>query len=209
MIEAYGDSTTVGCTITVNAVATEACPVDGYATASMTEPAALQQLLQSSLGPTVTVSNKGVSGTTTGDLLNGTGRQNGQTWQASMSASKAQIVTVNFGLNDAWLPSENFTANLQNIISIARAAGKTIVLFTPNPLKTPNATVNANLIAFREQEIQTAQSMGVTVVDDYSQLPQAQWSALLPDGTHPTAQGYLAKAEAEAYVLGPIVRSMM
>ncbi|WP_085561607.1 SGNH/GDSL hydrolase family protein [Burkholderia pseudomallei] len=208
LIEAYGDSTTVGCTATPGATS-EICPTAGYAMAATTEPQALQSLLRASLGSSVTVSNKGIAGITADNLLNGTGREGGQTWQTSMAVSKAQIVTINIGLNDAWKPNENFVADLQNIVSTARQYGKTIILYTPNPALTPNSSVNANLLTYREQILQTAASMNVTVVDDYSITSLEQWAQVLPDGMHPTAQGYEMKAQAEAYVLTPIVKALM
>lgn len=208
LIEAYGDSTTVGCTATPGATSA-ICPTTGYAMAATTEPQALQSLLRASLGSSVTVSNKGIAGITADNLLNGTGREGGQTWQTSMAVSKAQIVTINIGLNDAWRPNENFVADLQNIVSTARQYGKTIILYTPNPALTPNSSVNANLVTYREQILQTAASMNVTVVDDYSITSLEQWAQVLPDGMHPTAQGYEMKAQAEAYVLTPIVKALM
>jgi acyl-CoA thioesterase-1 len=210
LIEAYGDSTTVGCTPTQGAPGATICSIaGGYTVASPTEPQALQALLQTALGSTVTVSNKGVSGITADELLNGTGYENGQTWQSSMSASKAQIVTLNLGLNDARLTNENFLADLQEIVTIARTRGKTIVLYTPNPELTGNPQVDQNLVLIRNEILQMAQAMNVPVVDDYSALTLAQWQTLLPDGIHPIATGYQIKANYESQAVQAIVKPFL
>jgi lysophospholipase L1-like esterase len=202
LIETYGDSTTVACTVTPGVPATEACPTNGYGVASTTEPQALQTLLQKSLGTTVTVSNKGVASITTDDLLNGTGRENGRTWEASMSASTAQIVTINTGINDS--ASEDYAADLRNLIAIAKAHGKTVIIFTPNQITNVNA---ADLASRRQTMLSVAASLGVPVSDDFGALTLAQWTPLLSDGVHPTAQGYQQKAQIEAAILEPIVKT--
>lgn len=205
LIEAYGDSTTVGCTVTAGAPATDACPAAGYAIASTTAPAALQTTLQSSVGSTVTVSNRGVASISSNDLLFGTGRENGTTFDASMSISKAQIVTIDIGINDPGVVSDT-SANITALVKIAQGHGKTVVLFTPNAVTTANAEAVATI---RMQIIQIGKTLNVAVSDDFASVQASQWPALLSDGTHPTAQGYQTKGAFEANALLPIVRSML
>jgi lysophospholipase L1-like esterase len=202
LIETYGDGSTVGCTATSGAAASASCPA-GYAVASTTEPQALQADLQASLGSSITVSNKGVFGTTADSLL--------QTWDATMAASTAQIVTVNVGLNDQ--AGENFSTDLMNIVQIAKAHGKTIVLFVPNPIIGPNPAVSTpagnQILTWRDQIRNIGSAMSVPVSDDYSAIDIAGWVPLLPDGVYPNADGYKVKAALEAQILAPVVKPLL
>lgn len=203
IIEQYGDSTTVGCTVSPGAKASDACPTDGYAVASVTESLALQEALLSTVGTGITVVNKGVASIAADDLLTGSGRENGQTWEQSMSTSKAQIVTVNLGLNDANRPNEDFVNDIRNIVTIARAHGKAIVLYTPNPSVKNHKSLVAT---FRNQIIGVGAEFKVPVIDTYSAMSLDKWAELIPDGLHPTSAGYQAKADFAAPFLAAIVR---
>lgn len=206
LIEAYGDSTAVGCTVQVGAPATSSC-VAGYAVSTHNEPVTLQYLLQQQYGAAVSVQNMGVKGTTLADLLNGT---NGitQTWQARMSASKAQIVTVNDGLNDAYvagLTPDQFAAELDQIISIAKASGKTIVLETPNPMSS-SSNHNQTLAALIVAELSTANKWNIAVIDQFGYLSTLPaWPSMLSDDLHPSDAGYELKGRYAYSVLSPTV----
>ncbi len=139
----------------------------------------------------------GVKGTTLADLLNGT---NGiaQMWQARMAASKAQIVTVNDGLNDAYvagLTPDQFSAQLDQVISIAKAAGKTIVLETSNPMAAAS-NHNQTLAALVATELSTANKWGIAAIDQFGYLSaQSAWPSMLSDDLHPTDAGYELKGQ--------------
>lgn len=209
LIEAYGDGATLGCTPTAGASA-GACPA-GYAIASTTVTQAVQADLRATLGSSVTVSNKGIFGTTADALLNGT--LSGLTWDAAMQASQAQIVTINVGLSDV-SAIENFSTDLISLVQTAKAHGKTVVLITPNPIIGPNPAVltpdGQAIINLRAQITSVASSMQVALADEYEAASIGEWIPLLPDGRYPSSAGYQTKADAvESQILAPIVRPML
>ena len=87
---------------------------------------------QNTLGAGYTVNNLGVNSTTVGDLLSGS-NNTGINW-ANTLASDAGIIVLNYGLNEASRGEspETFKANLLNAVNQAKAAGKQVVLQTPN-----------------------------------------------------------------------------
>ena len=87
---------------------------------------------QNTLGSGYTINNLGVNSTTVGDLLSGA-NNTGNNW-ANTLASDAGIVVLNYGLNEASRGEspETFKANLLNAVNQAKAAGKQVVLQTPN-----------------------------------------------------------------------------
>jgi hypothetical protein len=87
---------------------------------------------QSALGNNYTVQNLGVNSTTVGDLLNGS-KGTGNNW-ANTLASNAGIVVLNYGLNEASRGEDpaTFAANLTRAVNELKAAGKTVILQTPN-----------------------------------------------------------------------------
>ncbi|MBR7998254.1 SGNH/GDSL hydrolase family protein [Burkholderia vietnamiensis] len=204
LIEMYGDSTTQG-----QDVLTESGTVT-----KASEPLALQSLLQGRFGSSVTISNQGVSGTEASQLLNGTDTIH-PSWINQMAVSKAQIVTLNFALNDAFYsivatpghdqesPSQ-FADDLTQMVEIARAAGKQVVLFEPNPVTEP---IRSPILAQYVSAIQqVARSKNIPIAKDYeSMLALPNWQSLLADTLHPTEPGYQQKASFEFPVLAPLV----
>jgi predicted GH43/DUF377 family glycosyl hydrolase/lysophospholipase L1-like esterase len=201
LIEEYGDSTTVGCTFTRGAAASDACPVADYAIASTTEPAALQAALQQQFGSRVTVVAKGAAGTQLGHLLN-SGHGITLTWAQQMAQSSAQIVALNFGINDSETQA-GFADLLSQAVQTAQKAGKRVVIMTPNPISTHH---NDDLAGYRMAAFQVAQEYGATVVDNWSQLSQVPiWGQHLPDGMHPDATMYQWKANNAAPIIAQLV----
>jgi lysophospholipase L1-like esterase len=206
LIEMYGDSTTQGQDVLAQ---------DGSVTKA-SEPNALQSLLQGRFGSTVTVSNQGVSGTEASQLLNGTDSVH-PSWLNQMAASKAQIVTLNFALNDAYYsviatpghdqetPSQ-FADTLTQLVKIARAAGKQVVVFEPNPVTEP---IRSPILGQYVSAIQqVARAENIAIVGEYeSMLVLPNWQSLLADTLHPTESGYQRKAALEFPVLAPLVES--
>lgn len=204
LIEAYGDSTTKG----VNVQPSEA------------PPAVTQQIMQRALGAGVSVANHGVSGTQASQLLYGTDGVH-PPWQQQMAASKADIVTLNFGLNDAYysnpgvaaapgVPRENpqlFADALTALIAIAKAHGKQVVIFEPNP--SCLATIAAVLPNFIYTINAVAANQGVRVVREHEYILGLAWQSMTPDCVHPDAQLYAIKAQLEVRTLQPIVESLL
>ena len=93
-IAVYGDSTIFGWTYNGT----------GYVQSPQNTPTTLQNLLQQKYGGTVVVENRGVNGSTCPEWLWGTAPVT-KSWVNEMAASDAQIVVMNVGINDAFLPA--------------------------------------------------------------------------------------------------------
>lgn len=206
LIEQYGDSTTVGCTYIPDAVGVEPCAVPGYTVASQTAPQVLQSLLQAKYGARVTVANQGVSGTTFGDAVNGTNHMNGVTWESKMAASKADVVTINFGLNDINFVDEPIEDDITAMVASARAHRKTVVIITPNP--NIGAHQEPMVAAVRDRILSQAKILSVPVADDFTAVSLDDWVPLISDTEHPTSAGYTVKAKVEFPALSSIIDSL-
>jgi acyl-CoA thioesterase I len=205
LVELYGDSTQWGCTVVTGAPAGSKCETIGYAQTADPVAAQVQTMEQTAHGANVTVVNHGVPGETTTELL--AGDQYNLPWAQQMAQSQADIVVFNDGMNDANVGSgetpATYQTNLNSLIQTAKAAGKTVVLETPNPSTDPDrAALPDFVIAART----TAQQWDVTVIDQYAQLTgNPQWDLMLCDGVHPTQAGYDLKATIEFDGLDPVV----
>jgi acyl-CoA thioesterase I len=211
LVELYGDSTQTGCTMVAGAPAGSKCETLGYAITANPVAAQVQTMLQAKYGSTVTVANHGVPGETTTELL--AGDQYNLPWAQQMAQSKADIVVFNDGINDANTSSGetqgDYQANLNQIIKIARDAGKTVVVETANPVNDPTGAHDA-LPQFVAAELITAQQWGLTVIDQFDYLNGlGNWTSLLCDPLHPTQAGYNVKAQFEFRGLEPTVAAAL
>lgn len=204
LIEVYGDSTALGCTVTPGASA-GACQAAGYAQANPTAPQQLQTLLQAKYGTTVSVANHGVAGTTAARLLTGDGVN--LPWAQQMAQSKADIVMFNFAINDSKMlanePLAESQGNESQLVSIAKAAGKTVVIETANPVTDPSCAALPTYVA---ASLSVANTWGITAIDMYGFLEtQPNWNSMLSDTEHPTAAGYVTKARFEFPAIDQLV----
>ena len=152
----------------------------------------------------IQVVNKGLSGDGTGNRL--------KTWAADMAASSAQIIYMNYCINDAKgsanaslnpkIDGETYRENLREMIHIARAAGKIVILDTPNPAGHNNSigpSVPENVKQFANIMRQVALELNILYVDQHETLekwiskPRNRIQDLLPDGYHPGDVGYRQK----------------
>jgi acyl-CoA thioesterase-1 len=200
LIEAYGDSTMKGYTY-VNGVAQ---------IAAQPAPAILEFGLQANYGDTITVANHGVNGSTAANLLNGDGVN--LPWTQQMAQSQANLVYFNFGINDSRPESNESVAqyqqNLESLVKIAQAAGKMVILETPNPSGDPDtAALPSYVTAMRTVQAE----FNLTLVDEYTYMLGLNWQSLMSDAllTHPTQYGYEVKGQYELPVFGPIIESML
>ncbi|HDV8348844.1 TPA: SGNH/GDSL hydrolase family protein [Burkholderia vietnamiensis] len=207
LIEAYGDSTTLGWE-SLNGV--------GFVTTA-NEPAILQSKLQAQFGSTIAVDNLGIGGMEASQILNGTGKAQ-RPWAEQMANSKAQIIMLNFGLNDALfsdIPAqgvqsesvEDFGSIMTQLVRTARAAGKTVVIDTPNP--TCDTWANA-LPPYVQKLRDVATAEHVPLVDHYAAITQmSNWQSYLTDCLHPGDALYSIKADLEFSVMAPIVKKLL
>ncbi|CAD6511475.1 SGNH/GDSL hydrolase family protein [Paraburkholderia metrosideri] len=205
VIEAYGDSTTLGITCANGHCGPQPQNAVSY----------LQDELQTHHGDQVRVTNYGVGGTMATQLRDGTGNRRagptaGLPWQARLAASPAQIVLINYGINEVMQNQtpEQFYAAETTLVKTARALGKQPVLQTSNPL--PDNRLNARLAAMVTMTRRVAIEQQVPLVDQFayvSGLPD--WKTLMSDGAHPKPGLYRLKAEQDYQVVEPLVRRLL
>ncbi len=205
LIEAYGDSTTLGITCSDGHCGPQARNAVSY----------LQDELQARHGERVQVTNYGVGGTTATQLRDGTGNRRagptaGLPWQERLTASPAQIVLINYGINEVMhnqTPEQFYTAET-TLVQTARALGKQPVLQTANPM--PDNRLNARLAAMVAMTRRVAAEQQVPLVDQFayvSSLPE--WKTLMSDGAHPKPDLYRLKAEQDFQVVEPLVQRLL
>jgi lysophospholipase L1-like esterase len=212
-IACFGDSTCFGWT--TNGRADGPQPgADGTVQnrVDMPAPDALQTLLQMTY-PTVTVVNYGSVGTTCADWLNAT---NGvtQRWSQEMATNNAAFVLIILGINDE--PDE-LAANYPQLVDIAQAAGKRVIIQTPNMIDSTLVDLTSKVET--ERAIHAA-NPGSILVDFYAYTlamgaawhDQLSYSIMFKaqawTGIHPTQVGYDTMAAVERDVLVPVLAGM-
>ncbi|MFL9983245.1 SGNH/GDSL hydrolase family protein [Paraburkholderia sediminicola] len=205
LVDAYGDSTTLGVTCGDGHCGPQAQNAVSY----------LQDELQARYGQKVRVTNYGVGGTMASQLRDGTGNRRagptaGLPWQERLAASPAQIVLINYGINEVMRNQtpEQFYAAETTLVKTARALGKEPVLQTSNPM--PDNRLNARLATMVAMTRRVAAEQQVPLVDQFayvSNLPD--WKTLMSDGAHPKPGLYRLKAEQDFQVVDPLVRRLL
>lgn len=205
LIEAYGDSTTLGIT----------CSEGHCGPQTQNAVTFLQEQLQARHAQQVQVTNYGVGGTMATQLRDGTGSRRagpsaGLPWQERLAASNAQIVLINYGINEVMhdqTPAQFYAAET-TLVRTARALGKEPVLQTSNPM--PDNRLNARLAAMVAMTRRVAAEQQVPLVDQFayvSSLPD--WKTLMSDGAHPKPGLYRLKAQQDFKVVDPLVRRLL
>lgn len=177
--------------------------VSPYVMTANPAPAVLERALTAQLGAGITVSNEGVGGAQASDLLNGTDGKH-LPWVQTLANTTANIVVVNFALNDAVKSTPTaYKATMTEMVADARSAGKTIVFDEPNPVcNAYAATVDNFVIAMR----QVAQENNVPLIPQYDVIRQSQgWQASFPDCVHPNDAMYQEKGQRMTTALAQIV----
>ena len=208
IIEMYGDSTTLGAQ-TINGTLT---------TTSSSEPTQLQDLLQTHFGKNITVINNGVGGTQAYQLLSGTDGRN-RAWATQMAKSNADIVILNYALNDQMYNAtqtpgmyqetpETYANIIGWLIQTARDNGKQVVLQEPNP--TCFQPKVGNLHRFVTALRNTANLMNAPLVAEYDYIQTLTgWKSMLTDCAHPNDALYGIKARRTFDTIAPIVRLLI
>jgi acyl-CoA thioesterase-1 len=194
VIDAEGDSTMFGLET-----------VDGkFVQAAQPVPVLAQTSLQQLFGPGITVNNYGSPGANLGMALRGTENYS-VPLLARLANSRAQIVIENFGINDAWVPAEDYRRNLVQFVDIVRASGKLPVLEEPNPVCVGHETLDERVAILNE----VAREKAVPLVKQYEAIKALPgWQAMLPDCVHPGDALYAFKAARQAEVLATVIRAM-
>jgi acyl-CoA thioesterase I len=200
LIEAYGDSTTLG----VSCLDRHCAPQPGNAVNY------LRDALRAEYGDRVSVVNLGVGGTMAWQLRDGTDRARGLPWPDRLKASAAQIVTLNYGINEVMrgqTPQQFYEAETA-LVKTALAMGKVPVLATSNPM--PDARFDARLAGMVKMTRRVAAEQRVPLVDQYAYVSGlSDWKQSMSDGAHPLPALYRLKARQDFDVLDPIVRRLL
>lgn len=207
LIEAYGDSTTEGWQV-----------INGKSIISHNNATkVLERSLQKKYGAGVRIDNHGVGWTQASQLLYGVdGRHS--VWSEQMKNSKANIVTLNFSLNDSYFQSvptpgvisetpQAYAEMLKQLITIARNNGKQVVLYEPNPVcKEPRQSKLQYYVAHMNI---VANELAVPIVAEYHTLLNIpNWQSMLSDCVHPLDSMYSLKAGYEFPVVSGIIDRM-
>ena len=191
VIDAQGDSTMWGTLVN-----------NGVASQSTNPPTArLQTLLRAQLGPNVTVENHAQPGSTIENALNGVAQ-----YKTPYTPGPEQIVIANWALNDLFqfVDVATYRNSLMQFVTQVRAAGKVVVLEEPNPETTP-----LDVAPYVQAMDDVAAQMNVPLVKQFDYIKSLpNWQSMLGDGIHPNDDLYAIKAQREADVLAPIVKSL-
>jgi lysophospholipase L1-like esterase len=194
VIDAEGDSTMFGLE-TVNGQ---------FVQASLPPPVLVQARLRELFGPAVTVNGYGSPGANLRFELRGTDNY-ATPLRERLALSRAQIVIENFGINDAYLPAEEYRSNLREFVDAVRASGKLPVIEEPNPVCTGHENLDQLVGILNE----VAREKAVPLVKQYDAIKALpNWQAMVPDCVHPGDALYVFKAAREAEVLAQVIRSL-
>jgi acyl-CoA thioesterase I len=200
VIEAYGDSTTLGIS----------CSEGHCGPRPQNAVAYLQDALHASFGERVSVVNLGVGGTMAYQLRDGTDRAHSLPWAQRLAASNAQIVTINYGINEVMhnqTPEQFYEAETA-LVKTALALGRQPVLQTSNPM--PDGRLNARLGAMVAMTRRVAAEQHVPLVDQYAYIGALpDWQTMMSDGAHPKPELYRLKAAQDFRVVDPLVRRLL
>jgi lysophospholipase L1-like esterase len=199
LIEAYGDSTTLGISCSDGRCGPRADNAVTY----------LQEQLRAKYGERVSVVNEGVGGTMASQLRDGTGRGRKGAWRDRVAASNAQIVTINYGINEVMhnQTPEQFYQAETDLVKTAQALGKLPVLQTSNPM--PDGRLNARLADMVAMTRRVAAEQHVPLVDHYAAISaMADWKTQMSDGAHPKPELYRVKAQQDFQTIDPLVRRL-
>jgi len=170
----------------------------------------LQEALHSTYGERVSVVNLGVGGTMAYQLRDGTDRRRGVPWPQRLAASDAQIVTINYGINEVMhnqTPEQFYEAETA-LVKAALALGKEPVLQTSNPM--PDSRLNARLAPMVAMTRRVAAEQHVPLVDQYAYIcGLPDWQSMMSDGAHPKPELYRLKAGQDMRVVDPLVRRLL
>jgi lysophospholipase L1-like esterase len=193
-IDAEGDSTMFGLE-TLNGQ---------FVQAASPPPVLVQARLRELFGAGVTVNAYGSPGANLRFELQGTDNY-ATPLSARLALSRARIVIENFGINDAYLPAEEYRGNLRQFVDAVRASGKLPVLEEPNPVCVGHESLDGLVGILNE----VAREKLVPLVKQYDAIKALPgWQAMLTDCVHPGDALYAFKAAREAEVLAQVIRTL-
>jgi hypothetical protein len=158
-------------------------------------------LPKAALGNNYTIDNFGVNSTTVGDLLTGE-NGTGSNWVNTL-ASDAGVVVLNYGMNEAYRGEDpaTFAANLTKAVNDLKAAGKTVILQTPNIATGYDWA--GNVSAYADVIRNVASATGSAIDDKYATTSGMGdiFDSATGDTIHPSSTAYAALGENLANVI--------
>lgn len=134
------------------------------------------------------VRHEGVGGSSALQLLLGVERVHTQPFLQAIAATDADIVTFRFGINDR----RNYSAKvfllvMEELVSLAEAAGKTVIIETPSPIERADILeeVQANVRVLRF----VASRHPAAVLCDHNEVGYSLGFETI-DRVHPTVRDY-------------------
>lgn len=206
-IAAYGDSTQRGLMFI--------SPEVGYVISANAPPKVSQRKLREwASQERIVVLNEGVGGTTLHQLLTGTDGKH-KPWAQEMAESPAQIIAINHSLNLVGHTTEQFKAQMVEVVKIAQAAGKKVVVETSNPIVPGTPTTNAigpdDVLLRARAALEAAAMTGATPCDQFGAIKDAGMVSFsyMPDGVHPDGDLYHFKGIKQGQCLLPLVLGIL
>ncbi|MDR5765052.1 SGNH/GDSL hydrolase family protein [Caballeronia sp. LZ028] len=202
LIYAEGDSTMVGYIVPTGPI-----PPNTPSRTKYIPTDVMQTQLQAAFGPSVSVENHAVGGTTVGSSLNGTGRYPAPL-ATRLATSNAQIVLANFGINDQLLTTaDQYKQDWQKWIDTVKSFGKIPVMVERNPICAKGAPDPGPFI---QAERDVAKANGVALIAQYDAiLAMPGWQQMLGDCLHPTDALYQIISQKDADAMKPLVKTLM
>lgn len=158
-------------------------------------------VLDQNLPSNYNVRNEAVGGASVAELLAGRDGVHAA-WTTTVARSNAKYVLMNYSINDSYEPgttTASYKASYAQVIDIARAAGKTVILQTTNPTNNTQKDV-----AFSTAMKEIAAQKNVPVIDVYTYLSQYMAAnnlgvyQITNDGIHPNQATYILVGEYTA-----------
>lgn len=147
--------------------------------------------------PNCVLDNDGISGTYALQLLEGTIGMYQYPWRKQLYASPFGVVNLRFGINDTLVYSTaNFKAVMRSLIVEAEAAGKRVILQSPNQCDIVAHPGLAGLIDRVTATLELADEFQQTILVDnyYSLVGLGSAASQTVDGVHPNALSYQYQA---------------
>jgi lysophospholipase L1-like esterase len=147
------------------------------------------------------VRNEAVGGASVAELLAGRDGVHAP-WATTVARSNARYILMNYSINDSYetgTTTASYKASYAQVIDIARAAGKTVILQTTNPTNNSQKDV-----AFSTAMKEIAAQKNVPVIDVYAYLSQYMAAnnlgpyQITNDGIHPNQATYILVGEYTA-----------
>lgn len=190
IVDCHGDSTMWGAT-----------PGNLSVQNPFNPPSVFKTTIKNLYGVTLVVNNLAISGTTMEQMLDGTDGS-GSTFASKVASTAATLIYCNHCINDSQLDNDihQYRLNVIEFVRLCRLYSKVPVLVTPNT--NPAVTTDTIITEQKSKRLrnyvnvmrQVSHDLDVDLVDNFYYYEQTSRMVspvtLVPDGAHPSAEGY-------------------